>query len=77
VASAGARFDDPAISPVVRQTLHHWAYELNEADFQAGAKAFVASGHAPYISSHTAAAGAAAAAKRGAGAAAGKKSARK
>ena len=30
--------DDPTVSPVVRQTLLHWAYELSEADFGHGAK---------------------------------------
>ena len=27
------RFDDAAVSPVIRQTLLHWAYELNEGDW--------------------------------------------
>jgi len=31
-------FDDPSVSPVVRQTLLHWAYELTEADFEKGAR---------------------------------------
>mmetsp|Transcript_32019 Transcript_32019/g.37623 ORF Transcript_32019/g.37623 Transcript_32019/m.37623 type:complete len:306 (-) Transcript_32019:143-1060(-) len=31
---AGAQFDDPQISPVVRQTLLHWGYELSESDFE-------------------------------------------
>ena len=35
---AGAAFDDPTISPVVRQTLLHWAYELTPDDFSAYAK---------------------------------------
>ena len=30
--------DDPTVSPVVRQTLLHWAYELSEADFGHGAQ---------------------------------------
>jgi hypothetical protein len=29
-------FDDESISPVVRQTLQHWAYRLSEADYKAG-----------------------------------------
>ena len=33
VIARGAAFDDPAVSPVVRQTLLHWGYELTEADF--------------------------------------------
>lgn len=28
-------FDDPSVSPVIRQTLLHWGYELTEADFLA------------------------------------------
>jgi hypothetical protein len=31
----GAAWDDVTVSPVVRQTLLHWAYELTEADFNA------------------------------------------
>ena len=34
----GAPHDDEQVSPVVRQTLLHWAYELTEADFKQGAK---------------------------------------
>jgi len=34
----GKSYDDPTVSPVVRQTLLHWAYELQEADFRSGAK---------------------------------------
>jgi len=33
----GKAYDDATASPVVRQTLLHWAYELNRADFEAGA----------------------------------------
>ena len=33
VAAAGTTFDDPSVSPVVRQTLMHWAYELTERDY--------------------------------------------
>ncbi|XP_064618139.1 uncharacterized protein LOC135482197 [Liolophura sinensis] len=31
-------FNDTSVSPVVRQTLQHWAYTLTEADFKAHAK---------------------------------------
>ena len=31
-------YDDASVSPVVRQTLLHWAYELCAADFDVGAK---------------------------------------
>jgi hypothetical protein len=30
---AGKSFDDVSVSPVIRQTLLHWAYELVEGDF--------------------------------------------
>jgi hypothetical protein len=33
VLAAGSSYDDPSISPVVRQTLLHWGYELSEKDF--------------------------------------------
>lgn len=33
-----AAFDDADVSPVVRQTLQHWAYELKEADYNKAAK---------------------------------------
>jgi len=36
--SKNQRFDDPAVSPVVRQTLLHWAYELTREDYDAQAK---------------------------------------
>ena len=29
----GSKFDDYSVSPKIRQTLQHWAYELNEKDF--------------------------------------------
>ena len=32
---AGAAFDDPKVSPVIRQTLLHWGYELTEVDYLA------------------------------------------
>ena len=28
-------WDDASVSPIVRQSLLHWAYELTEADFEA------------------------------------------
>jgi hypothetical protein len=28
-------FNDPSVSPVIRQTLLHWGYEVTERDFQA------------------------------------------
>lgn len=42
VYRAGAAYDDGSVSPVVRQTLLHWAYELNEADYEAGVEAIKA-----------------------------------
>jgi hypothetical protein len=33
VCTAKAAHDDPSVSPVVRQTLLHWAYQLTDADF--------------------------------------------
>lgn len=38
IVKAGAKYDDFKVSPVVRQTLLHWAYELTEKDFKEGAK---------------------------------------
>lgn len=51
VVMSGRKFDDPSISPVVRQTLQHWAYSLTQADFMAGAAAYRISGKAPFIAS--------------------------
>ena len=34
----GKAHDDVTVSPVVRQTLLHWAYELSAADFASGAR---------------------------------------
>lgn len=39
VLAANASFDDGGVSPVIRQTLLHWAYELTEADMRAHAAA--------------------------------------
>ncbi len=33
--SANRRWDDASVSPVIRQTLLHWAFELTEAEFEA------------------------------------------
>jgi hypothetical protein len=38
VLAKGASFDDYAVSPVVRQTLQHWAYALTRGDFKKGSK---------------------------------------
>jgi len=38
VIAARASYDDPGVSPVVRQTLLHWGYELTESDFAAFVK---------------------------------------
>jgi hypothetical protein len=37
-ARDGAAYDDVSVSPVVRQTLLHWAYELTHDDYKAGVK---------------------------------------
>lgn len=36
--AAGKAYADASVSPVVRQTLQHWAYELTSDDFKAGSK---------------------------------------
>mmetsp|Transcript_17545 Transcript_17545/g.42841 ORF Transcript_17545/g.42841 Transcript_17545/m.42841 type:complete len:304 (+) Transcript_17545:76-987(+) len=38
VIAAGRAHNDPNISPVIRQTLHHWAYELTEQDLEKARK---------------------------------------
>jgi len=38
IARAGVAYNNPGISPVIRQTLQHWAYRLNEKDYQEGKK---------------------------------------
>jgi hypothetical protein len=38
IARAGAGYDNPVISPVVRQTLQHWGYRLTEKDYNQGKK---------------------------------------
>jgi hypothetical protein len=35
VVASGRKFDDPSVSPVIRQTLHHWACALTEKDVEA------------------------------------------
>ncbi|XP_052807409.1 uncharacterized protein LOC128236534 [Mya arenaria] len=41
---SGKAFDNRVVSPVVRQTLQHWAYQLNKEDFEAGVKRMKAKG---------------------------------
>lgn len=38
VLAAGKQYDDESVSPVVRQTLQHWGYNLTLKDFEQGAK---------------------------------------
>merc|ERR1712241_482434 len=38
IARAGVAYNNNAISPVVRQTLQHWGYRLNEKDYKEGKK---------------------------------------
>jgi hypothetical protein len=57
VAAAGAAFDDPAVSPVVRQTLWHWGYALSEKDCAAYTKLISKGASAPYIKKGSSAAG--------------------
>ncbi|KAL3925464.1 MAG: hypothetical protein SGPRY_003638 [Prymnesium sp.] len=40
----GKNYDDPSVSPVVRQTLLHWAYQLTPTDFQSAARRVKARG---------------------------------
>ena len=35
---SGCGYDNMGVSPVVRQTLQHWAYKLTKEDFEAGVK---------------------------------------
>lgn len=49
VVVAGASYDDPSVSPVVRQTLLHWAYELTAPDFDAVAKRIRKGSGATYV----------------------------
>ena len=38
IARAGVAYDNRGISPVIRQTLQHWAYTLTEKDYKEGKK---------------------------------------
>eukprot|EP00092_Neocalanus_flemingeri_P021163 GFUD01022937.1.p1 GENE.GFUD01022937.1~~GFUD01022937.1.p1 ORF type:complete len:316 (-),score=110.19 GFUD01022937.1:46-951(-) len=40
IVKAGCGWDNYGVSPVVRQTLQHWAYQLSEEDFDKNAKKF-------------------------------------
>ena len=53
VVAAGAAFDDPKVSPVVRQTLLHWGYELTQADFVKYAKKVKAGAKTAFIKGGT------------------------
>ena len=46
---AGRAFDDATVSPVVRQTLQHWAYVLHAKDFAQGARRVIRTGSAAYM----------------------------
>ena len=46
---ADAEYDDPTVSPVVRQTLLHWAYELTPTDYAKGAKRIRGGKGATYV----------------------------
>jgi hypothetical protein len=48
-AAAGRAFDDASVSPVVRQTLWHWAYQLSAQDYAEYAKSLKGGARAPYI----------------------------
>ncbi|XP_016321411.1 uncharacterized protein LOC107672636 isoform X1 [Sinocyclocheilus anshuiensis] len=38
VVRSGCAYDNPSVSPVVRQTLQHWGYKLTLEDYKEGAK---------------------------------------
>lgn len=40
IVKSGCQWDNHAVSPVVRQTLQHWAYQLNQEDFKKNSKKF-------------------------------------
>jgi hypothetical protein len=46
--AAGRPYDDASVSPVVRQTLLHWAYELTAEDYDAYARKLRGGARAPY-----------------------------
>ena len=33
IIKKGKKYDDPSVSPVIRQVLLHWGYELTKEDF--------------------------------------------
>jgi len=41
IVKAGCAWDNYGVSPVVRQTLQHWAYRLTEKDFEKNKKKFI------------------------------------
>lgn len=49
VVAAGAEYGDASVSPVVRQTLQHWAYQLTKTDFEAHAPAVIAGARTSFI----------------------------
>ena len=40
IVKAGCGWDNSSVSPVVRQTLQHWAYRLTQEDFNKNSKKF-------------------------------------
>jgi hypothetical protein len=50
---SGKAFDDYSVSPVVRQTLLHWAYELSEKDYNWYARQVRAGAKTSFIPNHT------------------------
>ena len=52
VLTQGKEYDDVSVSPVVRQTLQHWAYALTRDDFKKGSERVREKG-AAYISKDT------------------------
>jgi len=34
IIKRGKNYDDPTVSPVIRQVLLHWGYELTKKDFE-------------------------------------------
>jgi hypothetical protein len=38
IYDSGKRFDDVTVSPVIRQSLHHWYYRLTREDYNLGVK---------------------------------------
>ncbi len=50
VLSAKTSYDDPTVSPVVRQTLQHWGYALSEADYKAQSRRIAKGAGVSFIS---------------------------